>query len=131
MNKKRLEMFVLGTVPEIKQSYRVQWVVVRVRFVNHADFYMGMTGRFPIPYVTLYVDYQCRKFGKRAIKGILAHEFAHYFTANERKADLLALKAGFKESLIAFHKAHNEKYEEYDAEEGMTLKEIESWARLT
>lgn len=127
MNRTKFKQYVKEALSEVRRAYKLYWVIIIPRFVKNCDYYMAIEGEFPIPVIYLYIDEQSRKFGRKAIRGIIAHEIAHFYTADERKADLIALKAGFQKHLEAFHKAHNEIYEEYEHHEGMTLKEIQNW----
>lgn len=130
MNKANFQQFVLSNIKCIKNRCGLRWVFVRVKFVENTDYYMALAGGFPSPVVILYVDYSARKLGKDSVIGLLAHEFAHYDTSDEREADRRALEAGFQVNLVAFHLAHNKRFEAYKPDEGMTLAEIKSWTRV-
>lgn len=127
MKKNELKKFVENNIGAVKRSYGLPWVFVLIRYVSKKDYYMAMAGNSPIPIIILSIDQSARKLGEEAIVGLLAHEFGHFFTSDEREADERALKAGFQKNLVAFHRAHNRKYKAFKSDEGMTLKEILAW----
>ena len=65
----------------------------------------------------------------RFFDGLLYQLCSWYETYDERKTDLLVIKRGYGEQLLAFSKFANEEYEEYTAEDGLTAEEIEKILR--
>lgn len=97
------------------------------------------------------IDKSCNKMNQKAITGCLAHELSHAIidlnkskskyilggivqslfdpikTKDEREADLLTLKRGYAENLIAFLKFQKKYYEKYNETDGLTIKEIKEY----
>lgn len=91
---------------------------------------------------TIYVsEKDWKKMPKKARLGLLAHELSHieldlkrnifkrllsYFknTLEEREVDMHVIKKGCGKYLLAFIEYHDEHYEEYNQNDGLTKKEI-------
>ena len=60
---------------------------------------------------------------------ILYNRFPRYETRDERRTDLLVIERGLCPELLAFLKYANERREDYTAEDGLTVREVESLLR--
>lgn len=112
-----------------------------VRFLGKTGFYMAI--RWNVFWYDLFIDKSILKFSEEGFKGCLAHELSHIGersgqlmkfltsrlrhvteTERERSADLMAVRRGFGNELLEFHRLHNKKYKKFNASEGLTTKEI-------
>ena len=97
----------------------------------------------------VYVDKSLKKAPEKVVKGGLAHEAAHIYrdykrnvfsraldsvryavdikkqeTRNEREADMLVVKRGYGEELLAFLKYHDKRRKKHKKKDGLTVKEL-------
>lgn len=128
-----------GAFPELYKT-KIDFVVVKTKDFHMATRYHPFARR-----QFVYVTRSCRKMPDAALSGCLAHELVHLvqdkrifflflpfvslirrfrLAAFERTTDTEAVARGFGKSLIAFSKWANGRYEEYNAEDGLTIPEI-------
>jgi hypothetical protein len=121
--------------PEINPKW------VRLRFVAKTSFYMST--KCNVFWHDLFIDKSILKFSEAGFKGCLADELSYIAersgqlmkfltfrlkrvteTDRERSEDLMAVRRGFGNELLEFHRLHNKKYKKFNSSEGLTPREI-------